>query len=51
MRILWQIAALGLAACAWAAQSDVRVWQETLSLPTYEERGLPDSEGANRARR
>jgi len=41
MRIFWQIALLGLAASAWAAQSDVRVWQGTLTLPTYEE-GLPD---------
>ena len=41
MRILWQIAVLGFAASAWAAQSDVRVWQGTLTLPTYEE-GLPD---------
>jgi len=41
MRILWQIAVLGLAASAWAAQSDVRVWQGSLTLPTYEE-GLPD---------
>ena len=41
MRIFWQIAVLGFAASAWAAQSDVRVWQGTLTLPTYEE-GLPD---------
>lgn len=41
MAIFWQIAFLGLAASAWAAQSDVRVWQGTLTLPTYEE-GLPD---------
>src|ERR1700722_3300727 len=41
MRILWQIAVLGLAAAAWAAPSDVRVWQGILTLPTYEE-GLPD---------
>ena len=41
MRIFWQIAVLGLAASAWAAESDVRVWQGTLTLPTYEE-GLPD---------
>jgi tetratricopeptide (TPR) repeat protein len=41
MRILWQIAVLGFAASAWAAQADVRVWQGTLTLPTYEE-GLPD---------
>jgi tetratricopeptide (TPR) repeat protein len=41
MRILWQIAVLGLAASACAAQSDVRVWQGILTLPTYEE-GLPD---------
>ena len=41
MRILWQIAVLGLAASAWAAPSDVRVWQAILTLPTYEE-GLPD---------
>jgi tetratricopeptide (TPR) repeat protein len=41
MRIPWQIAVLGLAASAWAAQPDVRVWQGTLTLPTYEE-GLPD---------
>ena len=41
MRIFQQIAVLGLAASAWAAQSDVRVWQGTLTLPTYEE-GLPD---------
>src|ERR1700734_806119 len=41
MRILWQIAVLGLAASAWAAPSDVRVWQGILTLPTYEE-GLPD---------
>src|SRR3984957_353944 len=41
MRILWQIAVLGLAASAWAAPSDVRVWQGSLTLPTYEE-GLPD---------
>ena len=41
MRIFWQIAVLGLAASAWAAPSDVRVWQRTLTLPTYEE-GLPD---------
>ena len=41
MRIFWQIAVLGFAASAWAAQSDVRVWQGTLTLPTYEE-GQPD---------
>ena len=41
MRILWRIAVLGLTASAWAASSDVRVWQGTLALPTYEE-GLPD---------
>ena len=41
MRILWQIVVLGLAASAWAVQSDVRVWQGSLTLPTYEE-GLPD---------
>ena len=41
MRILWRIAVLGLAASAWAAQPEVRVWQGTLTLPTYEE-GLPD---------
>ncbi len=41
MRIFWRIAVLGLAASAWAAQSEVRVWQGTLTLPTYEE-GLPD---------
>ena len=32
---------LGFSVSAWAAQSDVRVWQGTLTLPTYEE-GLPD---------
>src|SRR4249920_3799897 len=41
MRIFRQIAVLGLAASAWAAQSEVRVWQGTFTLPTYEE-GLPD---------
>src|ERR1700677_2153592 len=41
MRILWHIAVLGLAASAWAAPSDVRVWQGILTLPTYQE-GLPD---------
>ena len=41
MRILWRIVVLGLAASAWAAQPEVRVWQGTLTLPTYEE-GLPD---------
>src|SRR5579859_2493692 len=41
MQSFWQIAFLGLAASAWAAQPDVRVWQGTLTLPTYEE-GLPD---------
>ena len=41
MRIPWRIAVLGLAASAWAAQAEVRVWQGTLTLPTYEE-GLPD---------
>lgn len=41
MRVFWQIAVLALAASAWAAQSEVRVWQGTLTLPTYEE-GLPD---------
>src|SRR6266567_9572154 len=41
MRILWRIAILGLTASAWAQQAGVRVWQGSLSLPTYEE-GLPD---------
>jgi tetratricopeptide (TPR) repeat protein len=41
MSILWRIVVLCLAASAGAAQPDVRVWQGTLSLPTYEE-GLPD---------
>ena len=41
MRFLPQIIVLALAASAWAAQSEVRVWQGTLTLPTYEE-GLPD---------
>src|SRR5256714_11233159 len=41
MRILHLIAVSALAASAWAAQPAVRVWQGTLTLPTYEE-GLPD---------
>ncbi len=41
MRIVSRIFVLGLAASAWAAQSEVRVWQGTLTLPTYEE-GPPD---------
>ncbi len=41
MRFLPQIIVLALAASAWAAQSEVRVWQGTLTLPTYEE-GSPD---------
>jgi len=41
MRILWRIAVLGLVACALSAHAEVRVWQGTLTLPTYEE-GLPD---------
>ena len=41
MRILWRIVVLGLVASAWAVPAEVRVWQGTLTLPTYEE-GLPD---------
>jgi len=41
MRILRPIIVFALTASAWAAQSQVRVWQGTLTLPTYEE-GLPD---------
>ncbi len=41
MRTLWRIVVLCLAGSACAAQSEVRVWQGTLTLPTYEE-GLPD---------
>ena len=41
MRILRRIAVLGLIACALSAHAEVRVWQGTLTLPTYEE-GLPD---------
>ena len=40
MRRLGQIAVLGLLATA-LAQGQVRVWQGTLTLPTYEE-GTPD---------
>ena len=40
MRRLGQIAVLGLLATA-LAQGQVRVWQGTLTLPTYEE-GMPD---------
>jgi hypothetical protein len=41
MRIIQSIIVFALAVSAWAAQSEVRVWQGTLTLPTYEE-GLPD---------
>src|SRR6266536_4421647 len=41
MRILRRIAVLGLIASALSAHAEVRVWQGTLTLPTYEE-GLPD---------
>jgi Flp pilus assembly protein TadD len=41
MHILLRIVILGIAASAWAAQSGVKAWQGTLTLPTYEE-GLPD---------
>jgi len=41
MRNLWRIVVLGLLASAWAVHAEVRVWQGTLTLPTYEE-GLPD---------
>jgi tetratricopeptide (TPR) repeat protein len=41
MRILQPIVVLTLAALTWAARPEVRVWQGTFTLPTYEE-GLPD---------
>src|SRR2546423_13025389 len=41
MRINWQALSLVLAMVVSSAQAQVRVWQGTLTLPTYEE-GLPD---------
>lgn len=41
MRTLCRFLALALAAASLAAHADVRVWQGTLTLPTYEE-DLPD---------
>jgi tetratricopeptide (TPR) repeat protein len=41
MRIPRLIAVVGVIAFALAAHAEVRVWQGTLTLPTYEE-GLPD---------
>src|SRR5882724_10954936 len=40
MLALWRIAVLALLVSA-LAQAEVRVWQGTLTLPTYEE-GMPD---------
>jgi len=41
MRIVRRTAVLGILLSALLAHADVRVWQGTLTLPTYEE-GLPD---------
>jgi tetratricopeptide (TPR) repeat protein len=41
MRVHWRILALALIASVSAARAEVRVWQDTLTLPTYEE-GMPD---------
>src|SRR6195256_2622615 len=41
MRINWRVLSLALAITVSSAQAQVRVWQGTLTLPTYEE-GLPD---------
>jgi len=41
MRIIQRIAIPGLLFSVLLAQAQVRVWQDTLTLPTYEE-GLPD---------
>src|SRR5258707_6636486 len=41
MQIFRRIAVLGLLLSALVAGAQVRVWQGTLTLPTYEE-GLPD---------
>jgi tetratricopeptide (TPR) repeat protein len=41
MKIVTRIAVLGLFFSALAVRAQVRVWQGTLTLPTYEE-GLPD---------
>jgi tetratricopeptide (TPR) repeat protein len=41
MRILKLIAALGLIVCTLPIYAQVRVWEGTLAIPTYEE-GLPD---------
>ncbi|HEX4488508.1 MAG TPA: DUF5107 domain-containing protein [Terriglobales bacterium] len=41
MRLLWKGLALAVVAIATAASAQVRVWQGTLTLPTYEE-DLPD---------
>jgi len=41
MRIVRRIAALGVLLSALAVHAQVRVWQGTLTLPTYEE-GAPD---------
>ena len=41
MRALRRVTALALFATALAVHAEVRVWQDTLTLPTYEE-GMPD---------
>ncbi len=41
MRIDWRVLTIALAIAASSAQAQVRVWQGTLALPTYEE-GPPD---------
>jgi tetratricopeptide (TPR) repeat protein len=41
MLTIRRIAAVGLLFCGLAVHAQVRVWQSTLTLPTYEE-GLPD---------
>jgi tetratricopeptide (TPR) repeat protein len=41
MRIVARVLLVGFLLCAWMSQAQVRVWQGTLTLPTYEE-GLPD---------
>jgi hypothetical protein len=41
MRVDWRILALAVIVSASAAQAEVRVWQDTLTLPTYEA-GMPD---------
>lgn len=41
MRIHWRVLILALAVAAASANAEVRVWEGTLSLPTYEE-GPPD---------